>query len=168
MFSGNFIFMSLGLCFRNLISSELDNFNVLLYCLVPLYVLFQFVYPIMIYPTMVQIFFYLLFSLIFLFQLNQSLIYFLKFFLFSAIVFSWILSSVESMTKFLLGITLFSLLYFVYAIIGIGTIGITVNTHQVLTIKAQTAKLLRQHRPSRVPSCLTDWIPYAMASPVRG
>ena len=52
--------------------------------------------------------------------------------------------------------------------IGIGTIGITANTHQVLTVKAQNYKLLQQHRPRRFPSCLTDWLPYAMRIPVRG
>ena len=43
--------------------------------------------------------------------------------------------------------------------IRIGKIGITANSHQVLTVKAQMAKTLRQHIPSRVPSCLTDWLP---------
>ena len=71
-------------------------------------------------------------------------------------------------TKILLGIPLFSLLSFVYARIGIGTIGIAANTHHVLTIKDQTAKPLRQHRPSRVPSCPKDWLPYAMRLHVRG
>ena len=60
-------------------------------------------------------------------------------------------------TKILLGIPLFSLLFSVYAIIRIGTIGIAANTHQVLTIKAQTAKPLRQHRPISVTSCPTGF-----------
>ena len=71
-------------------------------------------------------------------------------------------------TKILLGIPFFSLLSLVYDRMGIGTIGITAFTHQVLNIKAQTAKPLRQHRPRRVPSCPTDWLPYAMRIPVRG
>ena len=50
----------------------------------------------------------------------------------------------------------------------IGTIGIMANTHHVLTVKAQTAKPLRQHIPIRVPSCLTDWVLYAMIIPVWG
>ena len=46
--------------------------------------------------------------------------------------------------------------------IRIGTIGIPENTHQVLTVKSQTAVPLRQHKPRRVPSCPTEWVPYAM------
>ena len=71
-------------------------------------------------------------------------------------------------TKILLGIPLFSLISFVYSIIGIGTIVITANTPQVLTFKAQEAKRLRQHIPRMVPSCPTDRLPYAMRIPVRG
>ena len=71
-------------------------------------------------------------------------------------------------TKILLGIPIFSLLSFVYARFGIGTIGIAANTHQVLTIKAQTAKPLWQHRPRSVPSFPTDWLPYAMRIPIQG
>ena len=70
--------------------------------------------------------------------------------------------------KKLLGVPLFSLLIFVYAIIGIGTIVIPANTHQVLTIKDQMAKPLRQHRPRRVPSFPTDCLPYAIRIPLRG
>ena len=62
------------------------------------------------------------------------------------------------MTKTLLGINLFSLLSLVYARIGIGTIEVTANTHQVLAVPAQTAKPLRLHRPSRVISCPTDFV----------
>ena len=60
------------------------------------------------------------------------------------------------MTKILLGIPLFSLLSFVYAIFVIGTIEVTANTQQVLAVPAQTDKPLRQHRPSRVTICPTD------------
>ena len=70
-------------------------------------------------------------------------------------------------TKILLGITLFSLLLFVYSIIGIGKIGILANTHQVLIVKAQTAESLRRHIPRRFPSCPTDWVPYAMRIPYK-
>ena len=52
--------------------------------------------------------------------------------------------------------------------IRIGTVGITPNTHKVLTVKAQTAKLLQQHITRRVPCCPADWLPYAMRIPVRG
>ena len=40
--------------------------------------------------------------------------------------------------------------------IGIGTIEVTANNQQVLAVPAQTAKPLRQHRPSRVTSCPKD------------
>ena len=52
--------------------------------------------------------------------------------------------------------------------IRIGTIVIPANTHQVLTVNAQTAKSIRQHRPRRVPSFPTEWVPYAMRIPLRG
>ena len=51
--------------------------------------------------------------------------------------------------------------------IRIGTIGIPEKTHQVLTVKAQTAVPLQQHRPRVVLSCPTDWIPYAMKIPYK-
>ena len=70
--------------------------------------------------------------------------------------------------KILLEIPLFSLLFFVYARIGIGTIGIAANTHHVLTIKSQTAKPLQQHRPRNVPGWPTEWLPYAMRIPLQG
>ena len=70
-------------------------------------------------------------------------------------------------TKILLRIPLFSLLFFVYARIGIGTIGIPANTHQVLTVKAQTDESLRRHIPIRVLSFLTDWVPCAMKIPYK-
>ena len=71
-------------------------------------------------------------------------------------------------TKILLGIPIFSILSFIYSIIGIGTIGITANTHQALTVKAQKAKSLLQHRPIMVTSCPTDRLPCAMRIPVQG
>ena len=40
-----------------------------------------------------------------------------------------------------------------------------VNTQQVLSVSALTVKLLRPHRPSRVASCLPDWVPESMAAP---
>ena len=52
--------------------------------------------------------------------------------------------------------------------IRIGTIRIPANTHQVLTVKAQTAVQLRQQRPRRVPSWPTDWVPYATRIPLQG
>ena len=52
--------------------------------------------------------------------------------------------------------------------IKIGTIGIPSNTHQMLTVKAQTAAPLQQHTPRRVPSCPTNWVLYAMIIPLRG
>ena len=70
-------------------------------------------------------------------------------------------------TKILLGIPLLSLLFFIYARIGIGRIGIAANTHQVLNVKAQTAVPLQQHRPRRVTSWTTDWLPYAMIIPLQ-
>ena len=50
----------------------------------------------------------------------------------------------------------------------IGTIGIAVNTHKVLTVNAQTAKPLRQNITRRVPSWPTYWVPYAMIIPLQG
>ena len=69
------------------------------------------------------------------------------------------------MTKILLGVPLFSLISLVYVRIGIGTIEVTANIQQVIAVPDQTAKPLRLHRPSRVTSYLTDWIPYAMEIP---
>ena len=70
-------------------------------------------------------------------------------------------------TKILLGIPLSSFLFFVCARIGIGTIEILANTPQVLTVKAQTAESLQRHRPRRILSCPTDWVPYAMRIPYK-
>ena len=61
------------------------------------------------------------------------------------IVISSLISSVKSMTKILLGVPLFSLLFFVYARIRICTIEVTANTQQVLAVPSQTAKPLRLH-----------------------
>ena len=69
------------------------------------------------------------------------------------------------MTKILLGVPLFSLLFIVYARIRISTIEVTANTQQVLAVTAQTGKLLRLHRPSRVTSWPTEWVPYSMVDP---
>ena len=65
-------------------------------------------------------------------------------------------------TKILLGVPLFSFLFFFYARIGIGTIGIAAKPHYVLTAKGQTAESLIRHRTITVLSFPTDWIPYAM------
>ena len=62
------------------------------------------------------------------------------------------------MTKILLAIPLFSLLFIVFARIGICTIEVTANTQQVLAVPAQTAKLLQLHIPSRVTSCRTGFV----------
>ena len=78
------------------------------------------------------------------------------FLLFPDIFISSLLSFVKSTTKILLGITLLSLLSFVYTRIGIGTIEVTENTQQVLAVLTQTAKPLRQHRPIQVTSFPTD------------
>ena len=69
------------------------------------------------------------------------------------------------MTKISLGVPLFSLLFLVYARIGICTIEVTANTQQVLAVPAQTGKPLQLHRPIRVTSWPTDWIPYSMVDP---
>ena len=60
-------------------------------------------------------------------------------------------------TKILLGIPLFSLLYFAYVIIIMITIEGTANNQQVITVKAQTAKPIQQHRPIQVTSCPTSF-----------
>ena len=105
---------------------------------------------------MVQIFFYLQFSLIFLFQVNYPLFY-SHIYLFISGHYH-LFSSVKSMTKILLGIPLFSLLFIVFARIGICTIEVTANTQQVLAVPAQTAKLLQLHIPSRFISCRTGFV----------
>ena len=92
-----------------------------------------------------------------MFLLNNPLFYSLIFLL-PLILISSLISSVKSMTKILLGVPLFSLLSLVYARIGICTIEVTANTHQVLAVPAQTAKPLRLHRPSRVNSRPTDFV----------
>ena len=62
------------------------------------------------------------------------------------------------MTKILLGVPLFSLLFLVYARIRISTIQVDTNTYQVLAVSARLGKLLQLHRPSRVTSCLPDFV----------
>ena len=62
------------------------------------------------------------------------------------------------MTKILLGVTLFSLLFLVYVRIRIKTKEFEVNTQQVLAISAQMGKPLRLHRPSRFASLIAGLI----------
>ena len=62
------------------------------------------------------------------------------------------------MTKNLLGVPLFYLLFLVYARIRISTKEVKVNTQQVLAVSDLTGKPLRLHRPSRVISCLMDFV----------
>ena len=62
------------------------------------------------------------------------------------------------MTKILIGVPLFSLLFLVDARIRICTIEVMANTQQVLAAPAQTGKPLWLHRPSRVTSCPTDFV----------
>ena len=82
-----------------------------------------------------------------------------------AIVISSLIYCVKSMTKILFGVPLFSLLFLVYIRIRIFTIEVKANTQQVLAAPAQTGKPLRLHRPSRVTSYPTDWVPYRMVDP---
>ena len=84
-------------------------------------------------------------------------------FIFPLIVSSSLISSVISMTKILPGVPLFSLLFLICARIRISTIEVKANTQQVLAVSALTGKPLRLHRPSRVASCLPDWLPDNMA-----
>ena len=49
--------------------------------------------------------------------------------------------------------------------IRISTIEVKANTQQVLAVSALTGKPLRLHRPSRVTSCLSDWVPDSMVDP---
>ena len=88
---------------------------------------------------MVQTFLFIVFSN-FSVSVESVPILLSAFFLFPAIVISSLLSSVQSMTKILLGIPLFSIISLVYARIGIGTIEVTANTQQVLAVPDQTAK----------------------------
>ena len=60
--------------------------------------------------------------------------------------------------NFARGSPIFFILFLVYARIRISTIEVTANTQQVLVILSQTGKPLRLHRPSRVTSCLTDFL----------
>ena len=61
-------------------------------------------------------------------SVESSPVLFSDLFLFTAIVISSLISSVKSTPKILLEIPLFSLLFLVYAIIGICTIEVTANT----------------------------------------
>ena len=72
------------------------------------------------------------------------------------------------MTQIFLGVPLFSLLLLVYVRIRISTIEVTANTQQVLDVPAQTDKMLRQHRPSRVTSCPTDLDTVRYGNPCTG
>ena len=79
-------------------------------------------------------------------------------FSFSLISSSSLISSVISMTKIMLGVSLFSILFLVYARIRISAKEVKVNTQRVLAVSALTGKPLRLHRPSRVASCLPDFV----------
>ena len=79
-------------------------------------------------------------------------------FIFQLIVISSLISSVISMTKILLGVPLFYLLFLVYARIRICTIEVMANTQQVLAVPDQTDRPLQLHRLSQVTSCLTDFV----------
>ena len=92
-------------------------------------------------------------------SVESSLVLFSVLFIFPLVVNSFLISSVKSMTKILIGVPLFSLLFFVYARIRISRIEFTANTQQMLAVPAQKGKPLRLHRPSRVTSCPTDWVP---------
>ena len=93
-----------------------------------------------------------------MFLLNHPLFLFFVIFIFPIIVSSSLISSVISMTKILLGVPLFSLLFLVYSRIRISTGEVKVNTQQVLAVSALTEKPLRLHRPSRVASCLPYFV----------
>ena len=71
---------------------------------------------------------------------------------------SSLISSEISMTKILLGVPLFSLLFLVYVRIIISTKEVKVNTQQVLAVSDLTGKPLLIHRPSRVASYLPDFV----------
>ena len=86
-------------------------------------------------------------------------------FIFPPIVTYSIIYYVISMTKILLGVTLFYLLFLVYARIRISTIEVNTNTQQVLAVSDRTGKPLQLHRPSGVISCLPDWVPDSMVDP---
>ena len=96
--SGIFILMSFGSWSHNLVSFELDNCTDLFFT-----ILFPCPFSLVCVPDSylsddgsdIVLFFFSLFVLL---QLNQNLIYFLKFFLFLAFFFSWLLSSIESLT----------------------------------------------------------------------
>ena len=79
-------------------------------------------------------------------------------FSFLLIASSSIISSVISMIKMFLGVPLFSVLFLVYARIRISTKEFNMNTQQVLAVSALTGKPLRLHRPSRVASCLPEFV----------
>ena len=79
-------------------------------------------------------------------------------FSFLLIASSSLISSVISMTKILLGVPLFSLLFIVYARIRISTKEVKVNTQQVLAVSALTGKPLQLHIPIQVASCLPDFV----------
>ena len=49
--------------------------------------------------------------------------------------------------------------------IRISTIEVKANTQQVLAVSALTGNPLQLHRPSRVTSCLLDWVPDSMVDP---
>ena len=90
--------------------------------------------------------------------------------LFLSVIFSFLLIASSSMifltismTKILLGVTLFSLLFLIYVRIRISTKESEVKTQQVLAISAQTNKPLRLHIPSRFASWMPDWLPDSMA-----
>ena len=116
------------------------------------------------YPTMIQIFF----TFRFLWWVCICCIatfFILWSFLSPDIVISKLLSSVKSINKLFLGIPLFSLLSLVYSRIRFITKEFKVNTQKVLDFSALTGKPLQLHRPSRVVSCLPDWVPDSMADP---
>ena len=77
----------------------------------------------------------------FLFLLYYPLLFYVIF-RFQLVVSSSLISSVISVTKILLGVPLFSLLFLVYARIRISTIEVDTNTHQVLAVSARTGKPL--------------------------
>ena len=62
------------------------------------------------------------------------------------------------MTKILLGVPLFFLLFIVNVKIRFKTEEFEVNAHQVLAASAQTGKQLRLHRPSRFASLIAGLI----------